>query len=258
MATIVIKIGGEIVEDAHALNLLIHEIASVRAAQTHTALIVHGGGKQITDMSRRLGISTTFKDGIRVTTKEEVDIVEMVLAGSINSYLVRKFNRHALNAVGISGTSAQLLTASPAPHSAVQTQYTVETATCNPALLRHLLERYLPVVAPPTTDSAGNLYNLNADGAALAIAESLQAEMLLFLTKAGGVLDQQQKIIPELSLSQAQTLIANNSIRDGMVAKLMASFRAKKNGVKTIKIANIVAYGDLKQIINYNKGTTIL
>lgn len=274
MGVVVIKIGGEIIDNEERFGLFADECAALCQRTDCTPIIVHGGGKQISEISARLGLTPQFVNGLRITSAFEMPIVQMVLAGSVNSIVVRALCKRGLVATGISGISGGLLRAEPMgggwrgvggvviderAAAEIDGDFTASTATCSPKLLRLLLSAgYTPVVAPIGLGPDGyEAYNVNADTAAAAIACALEAE-LLFVTDVPGVLDADGALIPRIERADYQRLIAEGVVRGGMRAKLAACFADTNSyGVKKAVIGIVQQSGDMLSLINHTQGTIV-
>jgi acetylglutamate kinase len=200
-------------------------------------VVVHGGGPQISDLMNRLGKVTEFRDGLRVTDSETVDIARMVLSGQVNPQIVAAINVHGRFAVGVSGEDASLITAS-AKNPALG--FVGEVDRINPGILLRLLEdEFIPVVATIGTDSSGQAYNINADTVAGAIAEALGAEKLVYLTDIEGlrrVVDDPSSLIRQTSPDELDALMSNGTIAGGMIPKVESCVRAVRGGVRRAHI----------------------
>ena len=200
-------------------------------------IIVHGGGKSITNLLADLGVDTKFVDGQRVTTKEVMRIAEMVLSGEINKEIVSLLNAHGTKAIGISGKDANFLEAIPKDFE--NFGYTGNIQNINPEIVNNILDDgFVPVIAPIATGSKiGHPgFNINADLAASKIAVALEARKVLFLTDTQGVLDKNMKLITNLDIQQTQKLKADGTISGGMVPKVDACIEALRGGVKKAHI----------------------
>lgn len=200
-------------------------------------VIIHGGGKKITQMLESLGIESKFKDGIRVTSKEAMKIVEMVLSGDINRELTFFFSHYGIKAVGISGKDAGLLKAEPKDNGAFG--FTGEIIEVNTEILEKLLnDGFVPIIAPiaagDNIEHCG--YNINADSAACAIAMALNAQKAIFLTDTKGVLDENGEMITTLTPQSAKKYKDLNVISGGMIPKIDACVSCVENGVKKVHI----------------------
>ncbi|HHB94100.1 MAG TPA: acetylglutamate kinase [Campylobacterales bacterium] len=200
-------------------------------------IIVHGGGKSITDLLTDLGVETKFVDGQRVTTKEVMRIAEMVLSGEINKEIVSLLNAHGTKAIGISGKDANFLEAIPKDFE--NFGYTGNIQNVNPQIVDNILDDgFVPVIAPIATSSKiGHPgFNINADLAASKIAVALEARKVLFLTDTQGVLDKDMKLITNLDIKHTQELKKSGTIHGGMVPKVDACIEALRGGVKKAHI----------------------
>ena len=252
--TIVIKYGG----NAMAEESLKHKFAQDIVLMKYVGInpvIVHGGGPQIDEMLARLGIKAKFKQGVRVTDEQTMEIVEMVLAGQINMEIVDLLNRHGGRAVGVSGKDGGFITAKPLTVTAwIESLgmdrdldddgstddtfgYVGDIQAINPRLIEKLQQdNFIPVIAPIGTDREGNTYNINADLVAGAVAASLKAEKLLMLTDVKGIRNAQGRHISTLSRKDMQRLVQKGVIREGMLPKVHACLKAIDGGVQKAHI----------------------
>jgi acetylglutamate kinase len=231
---VLIKLGGTLLDGAESRDRLSAEIAAAVGQGVH-AVVVHGGGKQMTRFLAERGVESRFVNGLRVTTPEVLDAVLKVFAGSVNQELVSALNRAGARAVGISGIDACLV-------EAVQMDPALgavgRVTRANPELLDLLASaNFLPVVACVAGDRQGNVYNVNADQMAVACAAGFGAEKLIFLTDVEGVLDAGRKIRPQLTTAESAQLIAEGVATGGMQAKLNAAASALAQGVAQVLIA---------------------
>nr|WP_208996680.1 acetylglutamate kinase [Stappia sp. 28M-7] len=245
---VVVKYGGHAMGDPALGNAFARDITLLRLAGV-LPVVVHGGGPQIGTMLDRLGIKSEFRNGLRVTDKATVEIVEMVLAGSINKEIVHLINAEGGKAVGLCGKDGNMVTAEKLqrrvrdPNSAIEQildlGFVGEPAEVNPTVLRLVMkEELIPVVAPVAPGVDGETYNINADTFAGAIAGALDAKRLLFLTDVPGVLDANGKLIKELTVSQARALIEDGTISGGMIPKVETCIEALERGVEGVVILN--------------------
>ena len=189
----------------------------------------------------RWGKKPVFIEGIRITDGETMDIVEMVLGGKINKELVNRINQHGGNAVGLTGKDGGLIRArklrTPRKSRGIDRGLVGEVESISPNIIRSLEQsRFIPVIAPIGVDSKGKTYNINADTAAGAIAATLKAEKLIFLTDVKGILDRDGKLISTLTRKQALRLIKSGVITSGMLPKVRACLAAIDGGVKKTHI----------------------
>jgi acetylglutamate kinase len=195
-------------------------------------VVVHGGGPQIGDLLARLGIESRFVDGLRVTDAETLDVARMVLVGKVNRELVASINVHGPLAVGVSGEDGAFLQVSA--HSA-ELGFVGDVEQVDPTLLLRLLDSGLiPVVATIGLDTAGQAYNVNADTAAGAIAGALEAEKLVYLTDVEGIrkdADDPGSLLSTVTVGEVEAMIADGSVRDGMIPKVLSCTGAVRAGV---------------------------
>jgi len=200
-------------------------------------LVVHGGGPQIGDLMRRLGKEPEFREGLRVTDAETLDIARMVLVGKVNRDIVSAINVHAPLAVGVSGEDAGLITATPR-HPDLG--FVGDVRDVNPDLLTRLLaEDLIPVVATIGTDATGQAYNINADVAAGAVAEAVGAAKLIYLTDVEGVRRDRHdpaSLVAQTSPDELDAMIASGAVADGMIPKVSSCVSAVRGGVRRAHI----------------------
>ena len=260
--TIVIKMGGSIMDRPELIENIFEDIALLKMVGARI-IVVHGGGKQISSQLSKEGIKPEFIGGYRVTTKESIDIVEMVLSGLVNKHLVQKLKNHKQNAVGLSGKDANLLTAVKKTIPEGDIGYVGEVVSVDDTVLRLMLDAdYIPVISPISADKAGNTLNINADDAALAIAEKLSCDTLVFLTDVDGLLldvTNEKTLVHYLNKEKATALIENEMIGGGMLPKLKSCIKSIENGVHEVSIINgTVKYNLVSSFITPAKvGTTI-
>jgi acetylglutamate kinase len=231
---VVVKYGGNALAGTSqhdALALFAEDVVLMRLVGMRP-VVVHGGGPQISDLMSRLGKQTVFRDGLRVTDAETVDIARMVLIGQVNPQIVSAINVHGDYAVGVSGEDAGLIRAQARDP---ELGYVGDVARINPAILDGLLEdEFIPVVATIGTDDTGQAYNINADTVAGAIAEALDAEKLVYLTDIEGLrrdVDDEASIIRQATADELDALVADGTIAGGMIPKVLSCVRAVRNGV---------------------------
>ena len=237
--TVVVKYGSNALAGAtesDALALFAEDIVLMRLVGLKP-VVVHGGGPQISDLMTRLGKVTEFRDGLRVTDAETVDIARMVLSGQVNPQIVAAINVHGRFAVGVSGEDASLITASA---KNPDLGFVGEVDRINPGILHRLLDdEFIPVVATIGTDASGQAYNINADTVAGAIAEALGAEKLVYLTDIEGlrrVVDDASSLIRQTSPDELDALMADGTIAGGMIPKVESCVRAVRGGVRRAHI----------------------
>lgn len=232
---IVLKVGGNQVDDEAFLDGLAETVARMR----EQVVIVHGGGKEIASLQTALGLTPYFVDGLRVTDAEALAVVEMVLSGRVNKRLVARLTMAGVPALGLSGVDLGLVRVEKMVHQAGDLGWVGRVAEVDPAPLRMLLQRdIVPVVSPVSLGFDGHTYNVNADHVATGVARVLGASALYFLTNVAGVLVDGQ-IVNRLSASEAETLIENGTIRDGMVPKVRSALAAVAAGVREARIGDL-------------------
>jgi acetylglutamate kinase len=243
---VLVKIGGALLDSAETRQNLAKQIAAA-GAQGFELVVVHGGGKQMTQYLADRGIESRFVDGLRVTTPETLDAVLKVFAGTVNHQLVASVNRAGAAAVGLSGIDANLAEAEQMDPALGAVGRVTKS---NPALLNLLTANgYIPVVACVGGDRAGNIYNVNADQMAVACAAGFGARQLIFLTDVPGVLDASKQICRNLSGPQSRQLIAAGIATGGMQAKLNAALAALAAGVEQVLIAPGAAENSLARAL---------
>jgi acetylglutamate kinase len=246
--TIVVKYGGHAMGDAALAQAFARDIALLKQSGVNP-IVVHGGGPQIGHMLEKMGIRSEFKGGLRVTDKATVEIVEMVLAGSINKEIVALINQEGEWAIGLCGKDGNMVFAEKAKRTVIDPESNIEKVVDlgfvgEPVeidrTLLDLLARseMIPVIAPVAPGRDGETYNINADTFAGAIAGALEAKRLLFLTDVPGVLDRSGRLIDELSVAEARALIADGTISGGMIPKVETCMAALERGVEGVVILN--------------------
>jgi acetylglutamate kinase len=245
-ATVVVKYGGHAMGDEQVARDFARDVVLLEQAGVNP-VVVHGGGPQIGAMLKKLGIHSEFQAGLRVTDRATVEIVEMVLAGSINKQIVGFINAEGGHAIGLCGKDGNMVTArkvertiyDPTNHSerAIDLGFVGEPSKVDPTVLEQVLGRELiPVLAPVAAGTDGETYNINADTFAGAIAGALKAKRLLFLTDVPGVLDRDKQLIKELEISEIRELIAEGVITGGMIPKVETCIYALEQGVEGVVI----------------------
>ena len=232
---VVVKYGGNVMGDAQApgdeLDLFAQDVVLMRSVGMRP-VVVHGGGPQIGELMAKLGKVPEFKDGLRVTDAETLDIARMVLVGKVNRDLVAAINVHAPLAVGLSGEDAMLLTATARNPDL---GFVGDVTDVDAGILDRLLnEELIPVIATIGADSDGQAYNINADTAAGAIAEALGAEKLVYLTNIEGLrrdVADPSTLISTTTSDELEGLLASGALTEGMIPKIESCIHAVRNGV---------------------------
>ncbi len=249
--TVVIKYGGHAMGDKMLGRAFCQDIALLKQSGVNP-VVVHGGGPQIGAMLEKMNIKSEFKDGLRVTDAETVEVVEMVLAGSINKQIVASINAEGARAVGLCGKDGNMVLVEKATRTTIDPDSNIEKIIdlgfvgepkhVDRKVLDMVLEAGLiPVIAPVCFGEDGNTYNVNADTFAGVVAEALDAERLLFLTDVEGVLNADGQLIKELSVKQARDLIKDGTVQGGMIPKVETCISAlgdSSDGVEGVVIVN--------------------
>ena len=229
--TVVVKYGGHAMVEPELADLFAQDVVLMHLVGMRP-VVVHGGGPQISDLMRRLGKEPAFVDGLRVTDAETVDIVRMALVGKVNRDVVTNLNRHGSYAVGVSGEDARLLRVGPADE---RLGFVGDVEKVEPGLLERMLrEDLIPVLATVGVDEHGQAYNVNADVVAAAVAASLRAEKLIYLTDVAGVYrdyPDASSIVSRTDVAGLEALIEAGAVADGMIPKLESCVRALRGGV---------------------------
>jgi len=230
-AVVVVKYGGNAMVDPALARGVADDMVLLRAVGLRP-VVVHGGGPQISALMARLGKEPEFRDGLRVTDAETVDIARMVLVGKVNRDIVSAINVHGPLAVGLSGEDAGLILAGARNP---ELGYVGDVASVNPTILHRLLaEELIPVVSTIGSDPSGQAYNINADTVAGALAEALAAEKAVFLTDVAGLLadvDDPASLISRTTARELAAMIADGRLSGGMIPKIAAALHAVEHGV---------------------------
>lgn len=244
--TVVVKYGGNAMIDESLKNSFAQDIVMMKLVGLNP-IVVHGGGPQIGDLLKRLGKTSEFIEGMRVTDSETMDVVEMVLGGLVNKEIVNLINRHGGKAVGLTGKDGDFIRANKIKmkKNAIEAQepeiidlgHVGEVSSIDPAVLSMLNHSdFIPVIAPIGVGEDGHSYNINADLVAGKVAEVLKAEKLILLTNTAGILDKQQNLLTGLSLKDVDDLIEDGTISGGMIPKTRCATDALKGGVSSVHI----------------------
>ena len=246
--TFVIKYGGSAMETPQKIAAFAENIVLLKNSGINI-IVVHGGGPQISTMLGLLGRKSNFIDGVRVTSKEDVEIVEMVLSGSTNKGIVQAINKAGGLAIGLSGKDANLIHAKKLHHSKYEPDSNIERITdlgfvgkpdkINTEILEVFSDTpIIPVISPVGFDNHGNTYNINADTAAGAIACAIGANKLILLTDVDGVCHSNGELISSLSIHEAKKMIKTGEINGGMVPKVLSCIDVIEKGVSSVHILN--------------------
>ncbi len=245
--TMVIKIGGHAMVNDTILEDTIKDIVLLYFVGIKP-VVVHGGGPEISEKMEKFGLKPKFVEGLRVTDKETMEVVEMVLDGKVNSKIVTTFIRNGGKAVGLSGKDGLLIVAKKKEmrmkkgeeEVIIDLGFVGETELVNPEIIRILLDNgFIPVVSPVATDLSGNTYNLNADVVAGDIAAALKAKKLIMLTDVPGILknpEDRSTLISRISLSELEDMRVKGVLKGGMIPKVDAIIKALKSGVEKAHI----------------------
>jgi acetylglutamate kinase len=265
-ATVVVKYGGHAMGEEDLAATFGSDIALLKQVGVNP-VVVHGGGPQINAMLKRLDIKSTFVDGLRVTDGQMVEVVEMVLAGTVNKQVAGLINRAGALAVGICGKDGGLIRARKVVRSRVEggvrsevdLGFVGEPEQINAAMLDTLRRSdMIPVIAPIGVGAGGETYNINADTVAGAVAAAVKAARLLLLTDVAGVLDSDKRLIAEIGAAEARRLIADGTISGGMIPKIETCLDAVLGGVDAAVIVDgRVAHAILLELFTAGAGTLI-
>lgn len=240
MARVVMKVGGHELDDPQFVQGLTQAIAAL----PDKPILVHGGGKEISQLSLDLGLTGTFVAGMRVTDAATLRIAVMVMAGLANKRLVAAFETAGVPALGLSGVDLGLLQVSRWRHPSGDLGFVGHVDDVNVDALDALLAlNVVLVLSPISADAEGQLYNVNADHVAQAVARRLGASELVFITNVPGVLRDGQ-LVPQLTRAEVEALIRDGVIAGGMIAKVRAALDAVGDGVQTVRIVNLASLGE--------------
>jgi acetylglutamate kinase len=255
---IVVKLGGSVLKDDSLLKSICEDLTAIRKVGV-ALLVVHGGGPAINEELQRRGIEWKFVDGLRVTTPEMMNVIEMVLCGNVNRRVVRGLNAAGLKAVGLSGADAATLICKKTSEALGQVG-TIERV--NTHLIDQILQmqddlgaRGVPVIAPIGLGRDGLAYNINADWVASRIATQFGVTKMIFLTDQDGILDAQKKLIPELDAGELEQLIEDGTIEGGMLAKARTILHALQNQVTNVHVLNARRESALIEELFTDKGS---
>ncbi|HEY0720110.1 MAG TPA: acetylglutamate kinase [Gammaproteobacteria bacterium] len=241
--TIVVKYGGNAMTEEHLKHSFARDVVLMKLVGMNP-VVVHGGGPQINDLLKRIGKQGEFIQGMRVTDRETMDVVEMVLGGLVNKEIVNLINQHGGRAVGLTGKDGGLIKAKKLLMKSRDKQDELidlglvgEVTAIDSSLVALLdTQDFIPVIAPVGVGEDGESYNINADLVAGKLAETLKAEKLILLTNTTGVLDKNGNLLTGLTAARVDELIADGTISGGMIPKIDMALEAVKNGVKSSHI----------------------
>ena len=243
----VVKYGGNAMTDPILESSFARDIVMLKTVGIHP-VVVHGGGPQVDNLLKELGRSSDRIDGMRVTDKATMDVVEMVLGGSVNKSIVNLINKHGGRAIGLTGKDASLIRAKKLPMTKMDEQgnpqqidlgFVGDVVSINRDVIDLMIaSNFIPVIAPLGVDDEGNTYNINADVVAGKVAEFMLAEKLILLTNIKGVLDKEGNVATGLTPSKVDEMIADGTISGGMIPKISYALEAVKNGVKSAVIVD--------------------
>ena len=267
--TVVVKYGGHAMGDDTLAAAFARDIVLMRQVGINV-IVAHGGGPQIGAMLDRVGVNSEFIDGLRVTTAEAVEVVEMVLSGQVNKSIVAQITSEGGRAVGLSGKDGGLIRVKKLTRTKKEADSNIEKVLdlgfvgepeqIDPYILEAMSDKgIIPVVAPIGWDADGNTYNINADTVAGTLAGALNASRLLMLTDVSGVLDKSGALMPELTVAQCQNLQKDGTISGGMIPKVETCIDAVKQGVEgAVIIDGRVPHGVLLELFTEHGSGTLI
>lgn len=231
----VLKIGG----NELAAPGFLERLALTIKGLTEPTVVVHGGGKAIASLQEKLGLETVKVEGLRVTDAESLSVAQMVLTGMANKQIVTALLRQSVDAIGLSGVDAGLISCKKKKHPKADLGFVGEAVEVRVDVLHHLMSMGLtPVISPISWGTDGETYNINADEAACAVAKALGAEVLAFVSNVEGV-QKDGSVLAELSLEETEELIESGVIAGGMVPKVRAALDAVSDGVSSARIVDL-------------------
>jgi len=241
--TIVIKYGGNAMTEEHLKHSFARDVILLKLVGMNP-VVVHGGGPQIDSALKKIGKHGTFVQGMRVTDEETMEVVEWVLGGEVQQDIVMLINHYGGQAVGLTGKDGGLIRAKKMqmadptnPGQFIDLGFVGEIEAINPAVVKALQDdAFIPIISPIGFGADGQAYNINADLVAGKIAEILKAEKLIMMTNTPGVLDQDSKLLTDLSARQIDDMFADGTIHGGMLPKISSALDAAKSGVNTVHI----------------------
>jgi acetylglutamate kinase len=250
---ITIKIGGKSAEDPEQLYSFAADLKDLMAV--HYPLVVHGGGAEVSRISKQLGFEPRFHEGIRITLSDEMDVVEMILSGKVNKRLVRFFQSRGLPAVGLCGADGATFSGRTLGTIDGKETRTGNVDTVDPGLLTALFAAgFLPILASTSMDEKGVGVNINADSVAFELACRLSSESLVFISDIPGVLKNGQ-VLESLNPDEVRREIASGTINGGMIPKATSAVEALKHGVGRVIIGQYCGRGSLRALLEGGMGT---
>jgi acetylglutamate kinase len=237
-STIVLKYGGSAMSDPALRASFARDVVLLKYIGLRP-VIVHGGGPQIGRTLEKLGVKSTFVDGLRVTDDQTMDVVEMVLGGTVNREIVALIQQAGGRAIGLTGNDGDMIRVTRRTHADRDLGRVGQVRGVDPAPISAVADAgYVPVIAPIGVDDDGVTHNVNGDEAAGAVAQALHAEKLILLTDVEGVLDGSGVLMPQLTISEARKHIAEGTIRGGMIPKIECCITALESGVSRTHIVD--------------------
>ncbi len=251
---ILVKVSGKMTKRVNFLPIA-EEIADL-VNEGHQVIIVHGGGNEITEMLDKLGVETKFVNGLRVTTKEVLNVVEMVLCGRVNKRLVSVMQEAGIPSIGISGKDGNFI---EAEMYNPELGFVGKIKRVNTTILENILNAgYVPVIAPVGTDLSGNSLNINADTVASYVAGAMGVDHLFLITDVPGIINEKGEVIDTITLDEIEKISQAEFIKGGMIPKLKAAKDSLLMGTEFVHIINWTGKGSIKkQIIHMENGTTL-
>lgn len=249
-----LKIGGNEIDDAAFLTRVTSLVGKLRK-ENHEIVLVHGGGKEITGLLKKLGIETRFVNGMRYTDAQSLDATEMMLSGGINKRLVKTLQRSGISALGASGVDASIMVAEKITRGGEDLGLVGEVSAVNVRVVEELIREFVLVLSPISLDrSSGGSLNVNADYAAAAMASFLKAELVIFLSNVPGVISA-GSVLPKIEEREFEELKKNGVVTGGMIPKVESGLRAVKGGARIAFITD--AEGAARIASGENAGTRV-
>ncbi|MEM7029396.1 MAG: acetylglutamate kinase [Chloroflexota bacterium] len=232
---LVLKVGGNEIDDPD----FVEQFGKVLDTLSESTMVVHGGGKEIKQLQEKLGLEAQYIDGLRVTDEESLVLVQMVLAGRVNKRLVAALSSAGLDVFGMSGIDRASIQAEKLEHPSGDLGYVGKITHVKADVFHHLLrDNIVPIVSPICYGPGGDVFNVNADHVALAVAIALDADQLVFLTNVPGVLHDGD-LLPDLTPAEVEALISEAVIFGGMIPKVRSALDAVDSGVQSVRITNL-------------------